>query len=244
MSNNDERLIVVDLDSLLDTRIPIINDLVGDKKTTEILNNGYFTRNSNEFPGITFEAFQEKWVNRNSDILPRSMMTGCVQFLQSMLKELVVQKTATAGHDHFRIMVNIYPYEMDDEEKEELRLVLENYFINLVNVTVSRIPYQYMDYHWVRDNVGAMVFYNWCDWINEITDSFGGSLMKNTLSRITLYAPAIHMVKKTEESEKNFVTNMEFVQTCMSTAIGLEYIDVSIFSMVNLKKIAQKTKPA
>ena len=79
--------ILVDIDCLFDTRLAVLESM-DDILTEEILLNGYFTRERDDFDGIDLHEFRKRYKERNLNTLQHSKPTTLLVNLRDTVLSL------------------------------------------------------------------------------------------------------------------------------------------------------------
>lgn len=110
-----KQVILVELDSLLDTRMGTLLQLDLDYAKEQLATQAYFTRLSDEFssPQFSQEEFKARYRWRNQETLRLSMRTPVLSRLHEMVLELEVMAINTPFVERVAIEVNCYPYKLD-----------------------------------------------------------------------------------------------------------------------------------
>lgn len=150
--------ILVDLDSLLDTRIALLNEIhpkalghilpIYDKREHDI-----FSQYSEFIPEGVYE---ERHKNRTKAILKNSYRTGIPEFINTLLTRVKAGPVHTVEID-----INIYPYELEPEEKyviAESMGELLSCDVNVISVSLDFLPPMKLDEYM------AVIMYNFTEW--------------------------------------------------------------------------------
>jgi hypothetical protein len=134
------RKLLIDLDSLLDTRLGVIAALDSHSASHLVTSSRYWERERNDWERltngrVTNEQFEEAWKARTGDILPLSTMTGIFLVVINLLMDF--QKVVAEGivDDDIRIEVNIHPYVLSDDEQEAILGALKRLFYKELVIT-------------------------------------------------------------------------------------------------------------
>lgn len=110
-----KQVILVELDSLLDTRMGTLLQLDPTYAQELLVSNAYFTRVSDEFssPRFSQEEFKARYRWRNEDTLKQSLRTPVLIRLHEMILELEAMAINTPFVERVAVEINSYPYKLD-----------------------------------------------------------------------------------------------------------------------------------
>lgn len=176
--------ILINLDSLLDTRLPLV-DILNPKYLEG--DNNYDTRLRDNFGNISTMNFHTFYKNRNKGILRNSLPTNIHSIInQSFYLEL--NDLNVEDDDDFKLYVNTYPYVLTSEEESLLLdslLLLSKYkSIEFIHRSHSEVTPK-----WVNDHVDIVIMYDGLQWITKHTTN--KSIVDDPLVSILLVCPSL-----------------------------------------------------
>jgi hypothetical protein len=240
-SANSLAVLLVELDVLLDTRLGTVAQYWGDDIALKVLETGYHTRVCDHYEGVDKDEFQARYRNRNVDTLKHSVVSNAVSLLKELLAHLTDQAIHTPYHDGAKIIVNVYPYSLNDEERVALRMSLEDWLgVTAPIELVSLHPEQLTPSH-CKQEYSMLMIYEYEHWLNIHTAGF----TRARLPEVLVLAPAIYFAgpaPAAEELEKIVNEAMhpfKAAQMLASQLIGLQLIDVTHFSVLS-KQISNR----
>lgn len=173
MSSKYYRRYHLDIDALMDTRIGVMFDMVGEK-VIDLLPTKWRERITDEFneflPLVDDAEYKERWKKRDRADLMMAYPTAMFLFLFDMLKDDLLEQTgASADFAGFKLTVNTYPYKLSADEMEAFRqCVAFRLEVEPQNVTMEYLPYSQMDAAWLkREEYTAIILYNLNQWLEE-----------------------------------------------------------------------------
>lgn len=218
--------IYTDLDSLLDTRHPIIYSLSEDI-AVNILSNGYYNnRIKDNFENISRDIFISLYRNRNKSILNMSTLTKVIEFIKyNFMSDLNI--VDNEDRDYI-LYINTYPYILTDAEKEAFRYYFSDILEHKVNVEMINDSYESLDLEWIKNNVTTIIRYDAMEWIEYNVSK--SNLFVNPLLKTVIYGPKLFTgnIKSSEIEDKHF---KDMVVT-LSSFINYQPIDVDIFNTI------------
>lgn len=230
--------ILVDLDTLLDTRLGVINML--NPKAAEVLikSDRYWDR-ENDFWEIltdgliTREQFNEAWAarggNNSATVLNGSVISGILPFLLKLLTEDLINRANLMGDemDSVGVTINTYPYALSLDETEDMRDIAVYMFGVSTEIEIVCIPLSIVSPVFLDKGFAAMVTYNFIEWIKF----HHVELSQVQLNCFNFISPRIyeHDVSKLSIDEKKTVIDMFRIEKLIH--MDFEFIDARYFSM-------------
>lgn len=238
--------ILVDLDTLLDTRLGVVNFVSKEAASYLIKNEAYWDRENDFWEPltgglITQAQFDEAWAarggNNSADVLNGSVLSGIQPFIMRVLTEDLVNRANLMGDDmdDVGITVNTWPYSLSLNEIEDMRDITEYLFgpihIEIVDIPLSEITPEFLDKHF-----SAVVTYNFLEWIKLHYEG----LAKARMNDFNFISARIfeHDVSKVSIDEKKTAVDMFRIEKLIH--MDFEFIDARHFSMFR-PTILQKT---
>lgn len=252
MSNLDY-VYLVDLDSVLDTRLGVLayNNLDAFK---DVINNpGYFTRLQDDMSlltdKVTRDQWYEWWDNRTSECLKFSRTTNIIRTLADQISDLIYQRDITndARIGEIKISLNLYPYnDLSDEAKENFRLVLHHFYplISLKNITTCFLPPGVLSPEYLKDNYSMVVMYDLAKWANSVFN--GEEYTGKSASSVDIMTPTIfernsypdQELWELFENDSDRIFGMAEFQ--LSDVVSINFQDTARFCILNNKPIQIK----
>ena len=223
--------ILVDLDSILDTRLGVLSELDDDKlkKVMEM----YHTRDIDEFPYYSFNRFKENYDKRDKSILSNSLITPVMFLVIEFVNKTLMQILNSPFHYKPKIIVNVHPYDLSEEEINDIiKLIVlktdKNCDVEVINKSVGDITVGY-----VKENISIMVMYEYYKWIEY--HSVNKAFTKLTCPDINLFAPAIYFKPKQprDDNKEDPFSSMEEI---VKPLIGLKLFPIEYFSFAKRSK--------
>jgi hypothetical protein len=236
-SANRQEVVYVELDVLLDTRLGTVARMAGDEVAKAVLETGYHTRVSDRFPGVDKDAYQAQYKNRNVETLKRSFVTNAVASVRQLVAVLTEQSIKMPFHDGPAIVVNVFPYELTDTEKDELRKVIATWTEFLAPIELVRIQPEDLSPSHCKQTYSAMFVYEYEHWFIIHKAAFKEA--DNRMPEVTMYAPAIYFVGEPpttevlEELKKEAAHPFKATQVMASPFVHLQLVDAKLFSILS-----------
>ena len=231
MNSPDEPLnenILVDLDCLLDTRLPVLRYLDDDLGIQMLKDGSYRKRVIDRFGNIPDKVFRSYYQARSKNVLGLATPTPMVDMVLDYCEEAYYSATCASLNHIPTLQINTYPYQLN--EAESLNVLELMYNLLPVNIDIDMV---YMDFNdlsceYVDNNLGTVIKYDAVEWLEY--QSALGNLSKTTLLRSSVIAPLIAGINTPsknitqdafEEARNTFgpVTNLVFIQSRLYSSL-------------------------
>lgn len=219
---------MITLDSLLDTRLSII-DKVGKTWTRKVLRSGkYLDRTSDRFgelvPGFPQVQYQQYWdARKTEDVMGNVYPTGLNACIAELMVKLIEDSASSPFNGHAEITINTHPYEMDDKGKELLVAMIENNF-GCVGNTCS-VHMNYLTPEYLASLYDDVYMYEFDKWLTM----HHTSLMNTPVPELFVYAPLI--TARETPRKYDIMDDREFMESNWSAHMQLRYLSASTYSM-------------
>lgn len=235
MNDNPVKRLLVDLDSLLDTRIATIAK-INPEASTGLLNDVYLNRSIDDFEKITNSAvsndeYKLAYQNRNKETLELARPTRILKLINEISIELEKMSIDTPFITGFELTVNIFPYDLTKEEQEALREVVYDFLsissiVNVINKPINDITPSFL-----KNEFDGMIIYNFDEWFCIHQEGFN----KIKLPRHLVFAPALY-IKEPDETEimalsKEGLTPFGVLEMAVVERFKLEMLRAREFSL-------------
>lgn len=232
--------IYVPLDVLLDTRIGTVAKLGGNDLVLQVLSGNYHSRQDDKFPGVNVEAFKSMYANRDVATLSLSTLTGALPLIERIVASLMKQALVRPFHEGVRIVVNTYPYRLDEEDQKQVMAMLA---VKMNVFSQVEIPFkletvflsdQELTPQYCKANFSAMLMYDYENWLKLQQEK----LLRQPMPEVTLYAPALYFAQTpTDEQVRELKTQyawspFEAIEKAVRGGVFLQLLPVEIFSII------------
>jgi hypothetical protein len=218
--------ILVDIDALLDTRLPLIYTVSQDVAAKVATDESYLNRVKDNFPAIPGKVFELLYKRRNKGILLNAAPTYIFYYIDMYLKD--IEAPAIVDNDKLKLFLNFYPYtDLLEEEKELFTKLIASMYPKLEIVPVSLNNFELTPIWLVDNNVELFFKYNGLDWLD--CNFTTGNLFKQPLiNRSTLILPALvkYNIPTSAVTKETFKT----LTVAMSNLVDMVFIDALYFS--------------
>ena len=185
--------IYVELDTLLDTRLATLFQL-DPVKTKHVIREGYFTRLYDEFEGFDTEVFKQAYAQRNLVTLKDAIATQAIDFINYFTAQTLKAVVTSPFRRQPRLVVNVYPYPLDDTVIPLLIQGLRAATKRMVDIEVINQPMEMLTPHVLKTQYVCAVMYAYWEWL-EI-HALNRNLEKVQCPEITLIGPALVQSKE------------------------------------------------
>jgi len=224
--NTKSNSILIDLDSVLDTRHPTIYALDPDTAEQVVSNNTYKNRVKDEFGNISNDIFNFFYKKRSKDILTLALPTPMIKQLNEYC--VASYSAAVMSKDECKaiLYVNTYPYVLNDIETSNIVDIFDSVIDVCMDIEVIYIPDSELTPSRVNNMCSVFIKYNFLEWIEY--HSTTRTLYKSGLLDVACIAPALAngCMKAIDISNKDF----EFITDGLRLYTNLALIKTEMFS--------------
>lgn len=223
--------IYVDLDSLLDTRLGILASIDVDQ-AARALGDNYHKRFIDKFPDITASEFKEIYSRRTADILPFSLVTDIFEIIHTTVKEAVIENMKGGQNLGHPLTVNIFPYELQPDEIEEMREVVFQLNHGCSDVEIISMSNDDLTPEFIKKNYCMVIKYDFADWLHKQQQN----LVAKPMPAVIMIAPSLYYDKepseeKIAEFKRDKLNPFKTMELSIAPLLGLKIIDTSVFSI-------------
>jgi len=222
--------IYTDFDTIFDTRLTTLALLFPEDVDTEI-RSGYLFRTSDGFEKIPHIPFKHIYATRNDTVLRLSDATGILDMINRTAFDINIKKLGMGDETDCKIIINIYPYTLCEEELDEIRNTLMTCLFNSSNIIFMRK--ENIEPKWIDENIEMFVSYSGADWLNEnITN---GKLLATSIVNTNMVIPNLFTTTAQLNDD-----DLETFYKLTSPFVKLAIIDTYYFSLKPREKNKRK----
>lgn len=205
-SNVRASILMVDLDSLFDTRLGTIILNYKDQIDSIFRLDKYHNRLDDSFnKAIDKDKFYESYALRDKRTLHESTLTIIVDIIKDFVRDVHFSDPTSPILYYPKIYVNIYPYDLTDDEQNIIVAALSSYLSNKADIEIVNMNNNAITIDFVNNNISVLIMYEYHKWLDTQTniDGFKDKACPNT----TLFAPRIffkEIPKTAKESDDIF----------------------------------------
>lgn len=219
----------VELDCLIDTRLSLLYDIDKDLIAGLIKDGTYHSRYRDTFGYIGSNLFNYLYKNRNSNILDNPSPTEINTFVADYCFEANQTAKGYGSNKEVTVYLNLYPYNLSEENKELLIMGLINSVGTKINVELINKPYTEITPSFVSKNIGLMVMYNGLSWIEYFTQN--NMLQTISLPDVILATPML-IKNRLIIDEKELDRFFKDISKNIEPLIGLVFLPTNMFSII------------
>lgn len=211
----------VDLDTILDTRLPFLYLLTNGKKVGEI---DYYNRVKDNFGNMPDKVFNYYYKFRNKNILSKAMPTAVFELITPMIQDFIL---LNKKGEKFKVYLNTYPYKLDIHEFANLRNVFEDIYDDIDLIHICQDKYK-LDLKWLIQHIDIFIMYDGLEWLNYKT--LTGELLKNAMLDKMMITPFI--MEGLGNLEMIEGIDDRIVSAHFRFFIDLKLVDIKIFNVL------------
>ena len=185
MSNN----LLIDLDSILDTRLPILTGIDRDIAKKVQSKGVYKNRVSDSFEYISHDVFREIYKSRTKRVLQTPLPTGIVNLITEYTLETKSRLIDYKRDDKLTVYVNIYPYRLNKEEIEIIKSRVHDIIPDFSSVEIVDKSIKEITIDFLIDNINVFIMYNGIEWLKYHMDI--GELRRKSIPNILFIVPKL-----------------------------------------------------
>lgn len=229
--------ILVDLDSILDTRLSLIMNLLDGDDLESVLDI-YFNRITNDFtPYLTYEEFNNHYLNRDNTVLPNATITSVLLMIRDYVQGVLNKTHSSTVITVPRILLNVYPYDLS---KETLTHILNGIIFHTdekIDITMVSIPDKEITLKYLYENVSTYIKYDYYNWLDALDkDNFN---IDNSCPDVQLITPSYLPIKSKDINNVFYkdgqsIDPFNIFSLSMRYLINIQFTKRSIFNRMFL----------
>lgn len=224
--------ILVDLDSLLDVRL-VLMDALDSGYTRRLLEDGtYHTRLFDSVRYTSPELFNRIYEHRNSSMLEGALPTDIYDTIFDYITQ--VKHTALSeSSSEINVVVNLHPYRMTSEMEEVIVKGVAKRLNNVVEVTSVDMNPSELTPLFVSKHYGMMIMYDGLRWIDYHATT--QALAKMPIPDMVLLTPML-IRSKDMLAHKEYIKFFEDIAKQIGVLVNIVFEHPGIFSAKLPKK--------
>jgi len=227
---NDPLGVYVDLDSLLDTRLPIVYFIDKDMASSIVENKTYFNRIYDEFDKLPHCVFKELYNRRNKAIFNLATPTNILNKIKDHILSIYLLSELELKPDFINLYVNTYPYKLTMIEIENIRVSFEK-VLPKTKVVPIYVDDKDLTAEWCNKNLSLIIKYNGLEWLEYITST--QQHFKHSLLDITMFVPSLFLAPNYELTNDADISNaFNKVENFFKQFINLKVIPTKEFCLI------------
>lgn len=221
MKNN----LLVELDCLLDTRLPILTMLDENIAKSMVADGSYQNRTIDQFKIIPRDMFTALYNSRNKAILNLAIPTLMIDVIKNFVNESIHRMKEMQDMEDIILYINVHPYKLSAEEILTLIEGLEVYVPN-VTIKVISMDYKALTTEWVSENLSLLIMYYGIEWI-EYQHALNNTIL-NPILDVGIMVPALLNTTIDDNDVDEYLTKVE---ETFKTITRLSFISTKFFSV-------------
>lgn len=237
--------ILIQLDALLDTRFGTLA-LMNPEGGEALIKAGYHSRQVDIFDGYDTKQYRELYAKRDKTTLMHSLPTKMMLLLRQMVDALDEQTIVRPYHTGVEVVVNCYPYELEEEDKVTIAETVSFWTKDLAPVKVVTLADKDLSPQFCKDQFGVMIFYDFADWFKMHV----AQMASVRLVDIQAFIPSImaHADEKTYKDDlEKYIRDVAHPEMALDVLtkmlIGLQIVGTEWFSFADIDKLALASGP-
>lgn len=220
--------IYTELDSIFDTRLPILT-AISYPIAEEVVSSGlYHNRIKDEFGPISADLFNAIYAKRKKMVLRYAGLTKIIYVVGKIYRDRITDIKNCEIRNSIKIFINTYPYDLSGSEQDELTkaLCLE---IGLVDIVFLKASNKQLTPAWIKDKgINSVIKYDLLPWIEYHMGK--GNFEENSLANISLACPPLLDIYASPKQ-----VNLDIykaIKESLQLYANLEFIDTDYFCKV------------
>lgn len=224
--NQQLACLLVDMDSIFDTRLGTIAKF-GKEAYATVLMNGYYTRRSDHFAGIDPIKYRELYNDRDPLTLSGSMITHVV----SLIKDFVARVNITSASSPVKaiptVHINTYPYDPPDYVMQTIMKGLKVHIQDKFDISYVRYSPQDLHYDLVKFTYDHLIMYEIGPWLSAQAEDW--LRLNRGLPDVTVFFPTLHRGENLKDIPEDIASIADDVNKELAPIINPMQIPIQFF---------------
>lgn len=230
----------VELDAILDTRLATLYSKFGPEHAVKALEHKYFTRIVDLFPNVEWSEFQTAYKARDKSVLMQAIKTPISGILMDFMRNTLNTTMSTPVKLIPHIVVNIYPYILDEDEQALLKSVIEDMVLHRLDVSLVRMSHDELTPDFVNTYISAMVMYEPQVWLEA--QSLNENFKRSACPDVLVFAPMMFKKYPLTDADKQMLRNynnnpFDKIAKVIEPFCKMVFLPVRFFSIEPLQDI-------
>lgn len=231
----EDSVFLTSLDCIFDTRLGVLYQKDPDLVSKAIKGN-YNDRIIDSFPGLRFNDFKKLYDARDKKVLIHAVKTPIVDMVRDFAFKSLQMGISTPFDMNPKIYVNTYPYELTDQQVNNIIKPLVMLTQGIVEVKAIYLPVDDLTPNYLKtENVSIFTQYNFTEWLD--THSKTKTFLKDTCPQITMLSPTM-VFKELTQTEVSKLKSGAFdpftqLEEEVKIIVNMKFVDTSMFSFVS-----------
>lgn len=220
---------LVELDSILDTRLGVLLDIDPEKVPT-ILAKDYHDRLWDVFPEVDLLTFQRRYQSRDTKILKNSWATPMIDLMADFVYKTLQQTLRTPFHKQPMLEINTYPFKVSDEEASVIISAVAAKTDDQCDIKIVYYHPEDLNPVFLKNTYEVVMMYDFQEWLE--THSKNGNWKKYSCPGVTVMAPL--MVKNTDSFDpkkkiEHILSDYETLTKTMAPYVDIQFLPMAAF---------------
>lgn len=193
--------IYVELDALLDTRLGTLMRAEPKRTKKLMMDTRYYLRECDDFEplvGIAKEDTDQLYRERDEETLKHTLMTPMMFTLRDIAHDLFRRSFIDLTMKQPTIIVNTYPYVLDESTVGELTSAIMSYVQLPIQISCRYLPLKDVTPGLIRSTYSGMIMYNFNAWLVHHVEA-----MKSIcFPRVTIMAPKLYVDRPPKDPDE------------------------------------------
>lgn len=235
------RKILIDLDTLFDTRLALVAKLDPLAATYIAQHTAYWDRDHTDWAQLTDgrltnAMFEEAWATRDKQVLKQSIITGILVVLLRLIAEDQQGSSDGEPREALALEINVHPYGLDVEEMEELTALIHETIDDELPITFCSRPIEELTPQVLDANYALVILYEFHRWIKQHCFA----LSKHRCPDLHMLAPKLFEKNPAELTMQQRQDEIVGFRLWTTGFINIDFIDAEWFSMFRPQRPAAK----
>lgn len=242
MGDRDHSTFYITLDSLLDTRFGVLTQLLTPTQLNDVILNGYFTRDVDEFFGVDVKKFKEAYANRGKGTLKVSILSNIYKNLLYFINNTLLARVSTPYITRPIVHVSTYPYRLTDSEQKIILTALASLLEEKADIRINDLSPLSITPDYAKKEFVAMYMYDYNLWLDHCAEN--KTFEKAQCPEVYLLGPKL-FVSSEAKKEIGKTDAFSAIEDFTAPFVRTTLLDASDFSvtfsrLTQLKTILQK----
>lgn len=220
---------LVELDSILDTRLGVLLELDAEK-VPAILAKDYHERLWDVFPEVDLLAYQDRYSKRDKKVLKNSWVTPMMDLAFDFVMKTLQQTLKTPFHKSPKLDVNIYPYVLTEEEESIILSAVVASTKDQCDIEIVSYSPEQLNPVFLKNNYEVVMMYDYQEWLE--VHSKNGLWKKYSCPNVAVMAPL--MYKNTEvynpkTKVMDIIKDFETLSKTMAPYVDMQFIPLEAY---------------
>lgn len=228
-SNTPVTTMLVELDSILDTRLGVLLDIAPDK-VPPLLADAYHCRLWDVFPGVDLLTYRRRYENRDTLILKNSWATPMADLMADFVMKTLQQTLRTPFHKVPKVEINAYPYRVSDVDAAVIIGAVAAKTNQQCDVSMVFYSPEDLNPVFLKNRYEVVMMYDYHQWLE--VHATNGIWKKHSCPNVTVMVPL--MIKNTDiydqrKQASDILSDYETLTKTMAPYVDIQFLPLEAF---------------